>query len=90
MRYVWPATPVCLNIAACLLTCELKSVQEEMESLLVPTTKNSPVASQLIDLRHKRGSLSRPEECLINPSEKDDEVSNRTVLKDRKPRCQFM
>lgn len=70
-----------LNIAACLLSCKLKSVQEEME-IGVPVGPN-PLKihpSQLKDLQGKRRSFSKLEEWFINPSDRDDEVSDHAVL----------
>lgn len=53
--------------------------KKEIESLWVPTTKNAPVTSQLKDFRIKRGSFSNPGGWLIDPSDRDEEVSDGTV-----------
>lgn len=53
--------------------------RKETESLWVPTTKNAPVTSQLKDFWIKRGSFSNPGGWLIDPSDRDEEVSDGTV-----------
>lgn len=82
MRYVSPG--LCCaskhsSVFANLRVEKCTGRKKEIESLWVPTTKNSPVTSQLKDFQSKRGSFSNPGGWLINPSDRDEEVSDGTV-----------
>lgn len=83
MRYVSPGLGCASKHSSAFANSRVEKCtgrKKEIESLWVPTTKNSPVTSQLKDFQSKRGSFSNPGGWLIDPSDRDEEVSLETSL----------